>query len=61
MPVDWLTEPSGRTNALTPLVAATAVEISRAMGWRGDAATLFDSVEGSERLLLRERPGGAVR
>ncbi len=44
-----------------PLVAATAVEISRAMGWRGDAATLFDSVEGSERLLLRERPGGAVR
>jgi DNA-binding IclR family transcriptional regulator len=34
-----------------PQVAAAAVEISRVMGWKGDAATLYEPVEGSELLL----------
>jgi len=35
-----------------PLVAAAAVEISRAMGWEGEAAELYRPVAGSEELLL---------
>jgi DNA-binding IclR family transcriptional regulator len=35
-----------------PQVAATAVEISRAMGWGGDAARLYEAVEGSKAALL---------
>ncbi|TAN33928.1 IclR family transcriptional regulator [bacterium] len=35
-----------------PLVAGAAIEISHAMGWKGDAATLFRPVAGSELLLL---------
>src|SRR5262245_33248082 len=38
-----------------PAVAAAAVEISQAMGWTGDASTLFVAVEGSEPLLLEEQ------
>jgi DNA-binding IclR family transcriptional regulator len=34
-----------------PLVAAAAIEISRAMGWKGDAKTLYAPVPGSEVLL----------
>jgi IclR family acetate operon transcriptional repressor len=34
-----------------PGVCAAAVEISRAMGWRGDASTLYDPVPGSKELL----------
>lgn len=34
-----------------PLVRDAAVEISRAMGWKGDASTLFTPVAGSELLL----------
>jgi hypothetical protein len=26
------------------------------MGWKGDAATLYEPVDGSESLLLPERP-----
>ena len=45
-----------------PQVAAAAVEISRAMGWKGDATTLYEPVEGSELLLQGERPlAGAAR
>jgi DNA-binding IclR family transcriptional regulator len=40
-----------------PLVAAAAVEISCAMGWTGDASTLYQPVEGSELLLLDENRG----
>jgi DNA-binding IclR family transcriptional regulator len=39
-----------------PQVAAAAIEISRAMGWKGDAATLYTPVDGSELLLLPARP-----
>jgi DNA-binding IclR family transcriptional regulator len=39
-----------------PQVAAAAVEISRAMGWKGDASTLYEDVPGSELLLLGEEP-----
>jgi DNA-binding IclR family transcriptional regulator len=39
-----------------PRVAAVAVEISRAMGWKGDTTTLWDPVEGSAALLSIERP-----
>jgi DNA-binding IclR family transcriptional regulator len=39
-----------------PLVAAAAVEISRAMGWTGDASTLYSPVGGSELFLLSEEP-----
>jgi IclR family acetate operon transcriptional repressor len=35
-----------------PLVARAAVEISHAMGWKGDAAALFQPVPGSELLLI---------
>jgi IclR family transcriptional regulator, KDG regulon repressor len=35
-----------------PAVAAAATEISHAMGWTGDASTLFAPAEGSEPLLL---------
>jgi DNA-binding IclR family transcriptional regulator len=38
-----------------PLVTATAVEISRAMGWKGDHSSLYDPVAGSEALLLESR------
>jgi DNA-binding IclR family transcriptional regulator len=34
-----------------PQVAAAAVEISQAMGWRGDASELYVAVAGSELLL----------
>jgi len=34
-----------------PQVNAAAVEISRAMGWKGDATTLYAPVAGSEALL----------
>ena len=34
-----------------PQVNAAAVEISRAMGWKGDASTLYVHVAGSEALL----------
>jgi DNA-binding IclR family transcriptional regulator len=43
-----------------PQVAAAAVEISRAMGWKGDATTLYEPVEGSELLLVGERGLAAV-
>lgn len=39
-----------------PQVAAAAVEISRAMGWKGDETTLYEPVEGSELLLVADRP-----
>ena len=35
-----------------PLVAEAAVDISNAMGWNGDAASLYRPVAGSEGLLL---------
>src|SRR5438128_5853739 len=35
-----------------PQVAAAAVEVSRAMGWTGDASTLYHPVPGSELFLL---------
>lgn len=35
-----------------PLVARAALEISQAMGWKGDAATLYQPVPGSELLLV---------
>lgn len=41
-----------------PKVAAAAVEISRAMGWKGDASMLYEAVPGSELLLLGEEPPG---
>lgn len=44
-----------------PQVAAAAVEISRAMGWKGDASTLYEAVPGSELLLLSEEPPGRDR
>jgi IclR family acetate operon transcriptional repressor len=37
-----------------PLVAATAVEISRAMGWKGSAGTLLDQADGDGHLLLSD-------
>jgi DNA-binding IclR family transcriptional regulator len=39
-----------------PQVAAAAIEISGAMGWKGDAETLYTPVDGSELLLLPARP-----
>lgn len=39
-----------------PQVAAAAVEISRAMGWKGDVSSLYDAVEGSQLLLSGEQP-----
>jgi DNA-binding IclR family transcriptional regulator len=38
-----------------PQVAAAAVEISRAMGWKGDFSNLYEPVPGSELLLLDDR------
>jgi len=38
-----------------PQVNAAAVEISRAMGWKGDATTLYAPVAGSEALLRGAR------
>jgi len=38
-----------------PQVTDAAVEISRAMGWKGDAATLYEPVEGSDILLRSGR------
>jgi IclR family transcriptional regulator, KDG regulon repressor len=38
-----------------PRVAAAAVEISRQMGWKGDATTLYEPVAGSEVLLHAPR------
>ncbi len=35
-----------------PLVAAAAVEVSHAMGWKGDRSTMFKPVAGSELLLI---------
>jgi DNA-binding IclR family transcriptional regulator len=44
-----------------PQVAAAAVEISRAMGWKGDATTLYEPVNGSAALLQPEQVlAGAV-
>jgi DNA-binding IclR family transcriptional regulator len=43
---------AGRTG---PEVAAAAVEISRAMGWKGDLSSLYDPVSGSELLLQDDR------
>jgi DNA-binding IclR family transcriptional regulator len=39
-----------------PQVATAAVEISRAMGWKGDTGTLYMPVDGSQLLLLPQRP-----
>jgi DNA-binding IclR family transcriptional regulator len=39
-----------------PQVAAAAVEISRAMGWKGNTSSLYDVVEGSELFALGEGP-----
>jgi DNA-binding IclR family transcriptional regulator len=36
-----------------PLVARAAVEISHAMGWKGEAATLYEPIPGSELHLIR--------
>ncbi len=35
-----------------PLVGAAAVEVSHAMGWKGDRSTMFKPVAGSEVLLI---------
>lgn len=43
-----------------PRVNAAAVDISRAMGWSGDASTLFDPVPGSEALLVDSRSAAVV-
>jgi IclR family transcriptional regulator, KDG regulon repressor len=40
-----------------PRVAAAAVDISHAMGWIGDASTLYAHVEGSDLLLQNENRG----
>jgi DNA-binding IclR family transcriptional regulator len=42
-------------DAAGPQVNSAAVEISRAMGWKGDATTLYEPVDGSAALLLPER------
>lgn len=39
-----------------PQVAAAAVEISRAMGWDGDAVSLYEPVHGSEMVILGQQP-----
>jgi DNA-binding IclR family transcriptional regulator len=41
-----------------PQVTAAAIEISRAMGWEGDATTLYVPVPGSELLLRPQAPPG---
>lgn len=40
-----------------PEVCTAAVEISKAMGWRGDASTLYDPVPGSKELLTGQAWG----
>ncbi|HVH62527.1 MAG TPA: IclR family transcriptional regulator [Candidatus Dormibacteraeota bacterium] len=46
-----------------PMVAAAAVEVSHAMGWKGDRGSLFAPVAGSELLLVdgASRNGGRPR
>jgi len=44
-----------------PQVTAAAVEISRAMGWKGDSSSLYDPVPGSELILLDDRATDRVR
>jgi IclR family KDG regulon transcriptional repressor len=44
-----------------PQVVAAAVEISRAMGWKGDISSLYEGVQGSERVLLGQGPLRQVR
>jgi IclR family transcriptional regulator, KDG regulon repressor len=46
--------------ATGPQVSAAAVEISRAMGWKGDASSLFEANPESVLLLLGERPRARV-
>lgn len=46
--------------ATGPQVAAAAVEISRAMGWKGDASSLFEANPESVLLLLGEQPRARV-
>jgi IclR family KDG regulon transcriptional repressor len=43
-----------------PEVTAAAVEISHAMGWKGDSSSLYDPVPGSELLLLEDRASQRV-
>jgi DNA-binding IclR family transcriptional regulator len=43
-----------------PQVAAAAVEISHALGWKGDSSTLYEPVAGSELLLLDDRAADEV-
>ena len=44
-----------------PLVAKTAVDISRAMGWDGDVDQLYDFVAGTELLLMPDGTMPEVR
>lgn len=44
-----------------PAVSAAAVEISRAMGWDGEASTLYQPVAGSHALLLADRRFAEIR
>lgn len=44
-----------------PAVSTAAVEISRAMGWDGDASKLYVPVVGSDALLRADRPLAEVR
>jgi IclR family transcriptional regulator, KDG regulon repressor len=44
-----------------PLVSAAAVEISHAMGWKGDVSTLYQPVPGAEALLVGEQTLAHVR
>ncbi len=46
--------------ATGPQVSAAAVEISRAMGWKGDASSLFEANPESVLLLLGEQPRARV-
>ncbi len=43
-----------------PQVAAAAVEISHALGWKGDSSTMYEPVPGSELLLLDDRAANKV-
>ncbi len=43
-----------------PMVAGAAVEISQAMGWKGDVTNLYDVAEGSGPLLLGEELASRV-
>lgn len=44
-----------------PLVAAAAIEISMAMGWKGDMSSLYAPVVGSESLLISRSELGPGR